>query len=205
MSKGTIKFYSSEKGYGFIYIKHSREDMYFHINDWKNQTPPVVNDDVEFETTISRGKFKAINIRVIKSSAEKKEENFAKNDDRVICPGCGKKIVPRLIIRDGKALHSMCPYCATVVREFDEYCFIATAIYKDYNHPKVITLRKFRDDFLLTNGVGKSFVKFYYKNSPKFANYIKDKKVLSYPIRKILDGFSYLLEKYFNKQKANKI
>lgn len=34
MSKGTIKFYSSEKGYGFIYIyiKHSREDMYFHVN-----------------------------------------------------------------------------------------------------------------------------------------------------------------------------
>ena len=91
MSKGTIKFYSSEKGYGFIYIKHSREDMYFHINDWKNQTPPVINDDVEFETTISKGKFKAINIRVIKSSTEKKEENFAKNDDRVICPGCRKK------------------------------------------------------------------------------------------------------------------
>ena len=40
---------------------------------------------------------------------------------------------------------------------------------------------------------------FYYKNSPKFADYIKDKKVLSYPIRKVLDMFSYLLEKLSSK------
>ena len=130
MSKGTIKFYSSEKGYGFIYIKHSREDMYFHINDWKNQTPPVINDDVEFETTISKGKFKAINIRVIKSSTEKKEENFAKNDDRVICPGCDKKIV--LVITDRETpMRSICPYCATEIVKFYKGCFIATAVYED--------------------------------------------------------------------------
>ena len=198
MSRGTIKFYSTEKGYGFIYIKHSREDMYFHINDWKNQTPPVVNDDVEFETTISKGKFKAINIRVIKSSAEKKEENFAKNDDRVICPGCGKKIVPRLVVYQGSPQKSLCPYCACVIKSFTR-CFIATAVYGDCNHPKVITLRKFRDEHLLTNDYGIKFVEFYYKNSPKFADYIKDKKVLSYPIRKVLDMFSYLLEKLSSK------
>lgn len=198
MSKGTIKFYSSEKGYGFIYIKHSREDMYFHINDWKNQTPPVVNDDVEFETTISRGKFKAINIRVIKSSAEKKEENFAKNDDRIICPGCKKRIVPRIITSKGNASHTMCPYCGAVIKTFG-YCFIATAVYEDYNHPKVMILRQFRDNYLLTNTSGKKFVDFYYKNSPKFADYIKNKKIISYPIRKILDFFSFIVDKYFIK------
>ena len=51
------------------------------------------------------------------------------------------------------------------------------SIYGDCNHPKVITLRKFRDEHLLTNDYGIKFVEFYYKNSPKFANYIKDKKV----------------------------
>ena len=198
MSKGTIKFYSSEKGYGFIYIKHSREDMYFHINDWKNQTPPVVNDDVEFETTISKGKFKAINIRVIKSSTEKKEENFAKNDDRIICPGCKKRIVPRIITSKGNASHTMCPYCGAVIKTFG-YCFIATAVYEDYNHPKVMILRQFRDNYLLTNTSGKKFVDFYYKNSPKFSDYIKNKKIISYPIRKILDFFSFIVDKYFIK------
>ena len=197
---GTVKWFNEEKGYGFIYIKHSREDMYFHINDWKNQTPPVINDDVEFEIAeaTKQGKEKAINIILVKSSKEKKEENFAKNDDRVICPGCGKKIVPRLVVYQGSPQKSLVPYCACVVKSFTR-CFIATAVYGDCNHPKVITLRKFRDEHLLTNDYGIKFVEFYYKNSPKFADYIKDKKVLSYPIRKVLDMFSYLLEKLSSK------
>ena len=73
-----------------------------------------------------------------------KEENFAKNDDRVICPGCGKKIVPRLVVYQGSPQKSLCPYCACVIKSFTR-CFIATAVYGDCNHPKVITLRKFRD------------------------------------------------------------
>ena len=203
--KGTIKFYNSEKGFGFIFCEDTIEDVYFHINDWKNASVPNGNDDVEFELGKSQnGKSKAINITLLKSANDKRQENFSKNDDRVICPGCGKKIVPRLVLYQGSPQKSLCPYCACVIKSFTR-CFIATAVYGDCNHPKVITLRKFRDEHLLTNDYGIKFVEFYYKNSPKFANYIKDKKVLSYPIRKILDGFSYLLEKYFNKQKANKI
>ena len=203
--KGTIKFYNSEKGFGFIFCEDNKEDVYFHINDWKNASVPNGNDDVEFDLSKSQnGKSKAINITLLKSANDKRQENSSKNDDRVICPGCGKKIVPRLVVYQGSPQKSLCPYCACVIKSFTR-CFIATAVYGDCNHPKVITLRKFRDEHLLTNDYGIKFVEFYYKNSPKFANYIKDKKVLSYPIRKILDGFSYLLEKYFNKQKANKI
>lgn len=200
MAVGMVKFYSEEKGYGFIYHKYRQEDIFFHINDWKNPSVPCANDDVEFEIAeaTKQGKEKAINIILVKSSKEKKEENFAKNDDRVICPGCGKKIVPRLVVYQGSPQKSLCPYCACVIKSFTR-CFIATAVYGDCNHPKVITLRKFRDEHLLTNDYGIKFVEFYYKNSPKFADYIKDKKVLSYPIRKVLDIFSYMLEKLSSK------
>ena len=197
--KGTIKFYNSEKGFGFIFCEDTIEDVYFHINDWKNASVPNGNDDVEFELGKSQnGKSKAINITLLKSANDKRQENFSKNDDRVICPGCGKKIVPRLVVYQGSPQKSLCPYCACVIKSFTR-CFIATAVYGDCNHPKVITLRKFRDEHLLTNDYGIKFVEFYYKNSPKFADYIKDKKVLSYPIRKVLDMFSYLLEKLSSK------
>ncbi len=200
MAVGMVKFYSEEKGYGFIYHKYRQEDIFFHINDWKNPSVPCANDDVEFEIAEAskQGKEKAINIILVKSSTEKKDENFTKNDDRIICTGCKKKIVPRIITSKGSATHTMCPYCGEVIKKFG-YCFIATAVYEDYNHPKVMILRQFRDNYLLTNTSGKKFVDFYYKNSPKFADYIKDKKIISYPIRKILDCFSFILDKYFIK------
>jgi hypothetical protein len=60
----------------------------------------------------------------------------------------------------------------------DEGCFIATACYEDYNHPIVIQLRFFRDDFLARRKWGTEFILFYYKYSPKFANIIRANKLL---------------------------
>ncbi len=45
-------------------------------------------------------------------------------------------------------------------------CFIATAAYGDYDHPKVRILRKFRDNILQKWSFGRGFVKAYYKYSP---------------------------------------
>lgn len=56
-------------------------------------------------------------------------------------------------------------------------------------------LREFRDNHLLTNDLGTKFVNVYYKYSPKFADYVKGKKLLAYPIRKLLDGFVFILKK----------
>lgn len=199
MAKGTIKFYNSEKGFGFIYDSLTGEDVYFHINDWKNPSVPCGDDDVEFQTEYGKqSKLKAVNVILIKSHVAKKEEKFAKNDERISCPGCSKKIVPRIITSQGSASHTMCPYCGVTIKNFGN-CFIATAVYQDYNHPKVMVLRSFRDNYLLTNSLGRKFVAFYYENSPLFADYIKDKKILAYPIRKILDCFTYLLEKCSKK------
>ena len=57
-------------------------------------------------------------------------------------------------------------------------CFIATAAYGSIMAPQVETFRKFRNAFLLTNDLGRSFVRFYYEHSPKYAAIIAKSPVL---------------------------
>lgn len=45
-------------------------------------------------------------------------------------------------------------------------CFIATAVYGTYDCPEVRVLRRWRDTFLITSGVGRQFVRSYYATSP---------------------------------------
>lgn len=62
-------------------------------------------------------------------------------------------------------------------------CFIATAVYGDYDAQEVKTLRYFRDEFLLKSKVGSKFVEFYYKKSPALALYVERKHFLQQLIR----------------------
>ena len=57
-------------------------------------------------------------------------------------------------------------------------CFIATATMGDYNHPAVISLRGFRDNYLLHQDWGRAFIQFYYKWGPYPANVINKSRVL---------------------------
>ncbi|WP_281638039.1 CFI-box-CTERM domain-containing protein [Flavobacterium marginilacus] len=57
-------------------------------------------------------------------------------------------------------------------------CFIATAAMGNYNHPIVLELRYFRDSWLLKRLWGQKFTEWYYRNSPKAANKIKDSVML---------------------------
>lgn len=64
-------------------------------------------------------------------------------------------------------------------------CFIATAAIGSYDHPQVMELRNFRDEWILTKNWGNSFVKWYYHYGEKAAKII-DKSF-------ILKKISYLL------------
>jgi len=57
-------------------------------------------------------------------------------------------------------------------------CFIATATMGNYDHPIVYELRQFRDNWLLNKTWGQKFTEWYYKNSPKVAEVIKDSVTL---------------------------
>jgi len=65
-------------------------------------------------------------------------------------------------------------------------CFIATAAYGSYLHPKVVILRDFRDHYLLTNTPGRAVVAAYYRLSPPLAAYIARHETLRSVVRILL-------------------
>jgi hypothetical protein len=73
-------------------------------------------------------------------------------------------------------------------------CFIATAAYDDRFAPQLDTLRKFRDNFLLSNSAGSRLVKLYYKYGPGLANEVKGYPLLVFGLREGLDIFVDWLE-----------
>jgi hypothetical protein len=76
-------------------------------------------------------------------------------------------------------------------------CYIATMVYGDYDHPLVMVLREFSDNFLKRFALGRSFIRFYYKYSPTWVEHLQDKKGINRIIRRLLDKF---IELYKNEK-----
>ena len=62
-------------------------------------------------------------------------------------------------------------------------CFIATATFGSPLHPYVIALQDFRDKYLMSNKIGRKFVRLYYKYSPRIAEVITENKALRTVVR----------------------
>ncbi|MFH1231314.1 MAG: CFI-box-CTERM domain-containing protein [Planctomycetota bacterium] len=73
-------------------------------------------------------------------------------------------------------------------------CFIATVVYGSPTHPNVMTLKNFRDKYLLTNTLGNKFVKWYYKVSPGIADYLKTSPFKASVVRIALTPFVYVIK-----------
>ncbi len=58
-------------------------------------------------------------------------------------------------------------------------CFVATACYDDYDHPTVVELRRFRDEYLEASRAGRAFVRWYYNWSPAFARLVTSSSALT--------------------------
>ena len=190
--QGKVKWFSTEKGYGFI-TSENVEDHYFNVREIVGAELPNNGDIVEFESKRGDKGYKAVQVKII-SKAQKKEQ---KQDDRINCPSCGKKIVPRMITYRGEPEKSVCPYCAATVKEFSK-CFIATAVYNDASCDEVRTLRYFRDNYLNTNTIGQLFIRIYYKISPPIATWLRDKPRISLIIKGLLD----IVVKYITNQRS---
>jgi uncharacterized glyoxalase superfamily protein PhnB len=57
-------------------------------------------------------------------------------------------------------------------------CFLVTAAMGDFHHPTVTLMRKFRDERILTQWWGPSFVNSYYRFSPGLAGLIQDRPLM---------------------------
>ena len=68
-------------------------------------------------------------------------------------------------------------------------CYIATMVYGDYEHPQVLVLRDFRDDFLAHFLLGRAFIRFYYKYSPSWVKALEHNKIINKSIKKALNTF----------------
>ena len=68
-------------------------------------------------------------------------------------------------------------------------CFIATAVYGDYDHPQVVKLRAFRDQVLMRSAAGRRFVRWYYKVGPGMGDWIKDRTILRRFMQFILNSY----------------
>ena len=80
-----------------------------------------------------------------------------------------------------------------------EGCFIATAVYGARDTEKLDTLRKFRDEKLLTNNFGAKLVDVYYKYSPEMADYIAQHPALKYLVKETqIDPLVWVIEKLNN-------
>lgn len=64
MQEGTVKFFNSAKGFGFITPSNGGEDVFVHINGLKEDIRE--NDKVKFETEEGRKGLNAVNVEVIR-------------------------------------------------------------------------------------------------------------------------------------------
>lgn len=78
-------------------------------------------------------------------------------------------------------------------------CFVASVAYDDPNHPDVMFLRLFRDEFLSYNKFGKSFINWYWINGPKLANCVGRSQILKNIARTQISGVVFLIRKIWKR------
>lgn len=116
--------------------------------------------------------------------------NLIENDDNIGLPI--EPLVFQLTVTDNDGLQHTDTVSITILDNLS--CFIATAAYGSPMASQIHVLRDFRDEYLMTNVPGRSFVNFYYENSPPIANYIAERDSLRAMTRAILTPVIYILK-----------
>lgn len=116
--QGIVKWFSIDKGYGFI-ISDDGEDHYFDVKGVSGANLPSIGDIVKYKSSLGKKGPRAYNVEIVKKS----QVEVCSKDDRVKCPQCDKKIVPRLIVYQGSVTKSVCPYCAALIKDFRSHLF----------------------------------------------------------------------------------
>lgn len=147
------------------------EDNYIDISVRHCITALQINNEQEFKRGLERLKKSKINaLKQSLSRLDSQYPNLKKEHSEFISE------LRKLIYVDKK-----------------EGCYIATAVYGNYDAEEVLILRKFRDKFLKKYFLGRNFIKLYYTISPILAKKLKSEYFITKLIKKLLDKFvSYL-------------
>ncbi len=117
---GKVKWFSKEKGFGFI-VGLDGKDHFAGATNVKGADLPNNGDIVTFDPVKGKRGPRAENVTI-------KKKFIDTTDSRVICRNCGKKIIPR-IITGPPFVHgsygwtpvpksSICTFCGGTFREF---------------------------------------------------------------------------------------
>lgn len=126
LNRGIIKWFSTEKGYGFV-VGEDNVERYFHVKEVNGVALPSNGDSVTFDSIKADKCPKAINLSIIKKA------KTPQNDNQVKCSHCGKNMIPRIITgppivttKGGWTpvpVKSICPFCAGTYKQFDRKMF----------------------------------------------------------------------------------
>jgi len=182
--KGKVKFFSKEKGFGFI-VADTGDEYFVSVREVVGADLPENGQIVEFEPTKGKKGPYAARVEILSSPSEDK-----KDDNRITCPSCGKKMFPKLIhdrvFGSPQPRKSLCPICGATVKNFGP-CFIATAAYGNFDAPEVDFFRHYRDYKLKTTHVGRVVIFLYYKLSPLVVLLMRKSSLISAFIKLRLD------------------
>jgi cold shock CspA family protein len=116
--RGRVKWFSSERGYGFITDVQNR-DHRFTVRDVIGGALPTGGETTEFVPgSGDRGAF-ARTVRII-ASAPVGWGAARSGDDRVGCRHCGRRMVPRVITYRGAVERTVCPFCANTHQDLNQ-------------------------------------------------------------------------------------
>jgi len=115
--KGKIKWFNLEKGYGFI-TSLDGKDYFFPESALVSKDIDIsavgTDDLVLFRGQAGKKGPRANDVNIVESA----HITNKRVDDRVFCPSCGRKIVPRMIFEHRKPSYSVCPFCGKMVKDF---------------------------------------------------------------------------------------
>lgn len=112
-----------------------------------------------------------------------------KNKAMTSCKTCKKSISVEA---------KVCPHCGQPEPVKDTSgCFVATAVFGDYDHPIVRDFRYFRDNYLIKFSFGKRFVRVYYTYGPLLARLAYTNILVANLIRYfILKPLHFIIKKF---------
>jgi cold shock CspA family protein len=112
--RGTVKWLSIDKGFGFI-VDIANRDRYFRVTDVIGKKLPIAGQDVTFVPLENKRGYSATQISLLGHATA------TAGNGRVHCVSCNNHVFPRLVTYRGVPDNSFCPVCGSLIFCFNDY------------------------------------------------------------------------------------